>query len=294
MKKNKSKSSKLKFEDYTVEDAEKEESELSTGQYGKIKSGLNVLRILPAREGEKWKLVFYKHFVDVAGVGTVGFICPFHQTKGKRKCKTCDKVKRLQEGSKVDAAKADRIRAQRKVMFNAVDRKDEDAGPKTYEVGTGIDRALIEIRKVDGVNFQHPFKGCDIKILKTGEGRKNTRYKTSAARETTPLHEDEKVMQDWIDNQPTLKVRLEDDEDIEARLRGEDPRDRDRDDRRGSKRRSRDEDDEDEMDDDDLDDQDEEDEDEKPKKGKKRSRDDDDDDDDDEEEDDEELELDDD
>lgn len=288
MKKNKSgKASKLKFEDYTVEDAEKEEGELSSGQYGKIRSGLNVLRILPAREGEKWKLVFYKHFVDVPGVGTVGFVCPFYQTKGKRKCKTCDRVKKLQDGTKVDQAKADRIRAQRKVKFNAIDRKDEDAGPKEYEVGTGIDRALIEIRKVDGVNFQHPIKGCDIKILKTGEGRKGTRYKTTAARETTPLHEDEKVMQEWIENQPELKVRLEDDEDIEARLRGEDPRDRD--DRRSSKRKSRDEDEDDEeMDDDDLDDQDEDDEDDEDdrrSKKKKKRRDED-------EDEDEELELD--
>jgi len=277
MKKNKG--SKLKFEDYTVEDAEKEEAEAgSAGKYGKIQPGINRLRILPAREGEKWKVAFYKHFVDVPGVGTVSFICPFHQTKGKRKCRTCLKAKKLEAtGDKTDAAKAERLRVQRKVMFNAVNRKDEDSGPKTYEVGRGIEKDLFDIRKVDDVNFQHPTKGCDIIINKTGQGRNLTRYKTKAARDTTPLHEDASVMQDWIMNQPELKVRIESDEDIDAKLRGEDPRDR-RDSRRGRDKDKDDDDDDDdeEMDDDDLKDQDDEDEDRSSKK-KRRSRDDEDD-----------------
>lgn len=274
----------LRFEDYTAEDAEKEEAEIGSGRYGKIRPGANRLRILPARPGEKWKEVIYKHFVDIVGAGTVSFTCPMMTTKGKRKCKTCAKVKKLQDSKdKRDNAKADRMRAQRKVMFNAVDRKDEDSGPKTYEVGTGIDKDLIEIRKFQGINFQHPTDGCDVIVVKTGTKRNDTRYKTSAARDTTPLHEDEDVMQEWIENQPSLVVKLEDDEDIEAKLRGEDPRER-RDRKRG---RNRDEDDEEDesLDDDDLDDQDEDDRRSSKKKSKRR-------DDDDEDEDDEEIELD--
>jgi hypothetical protein len=262
---------KLRFDEYTTEQAEKDEAELSSrGNYGKIGPGKNVIRVLPARPGESWKLKFYKHFVDVNGQA-VAIICPFLQTKGKRKCKICRKIKTLQEsGDPTDMAKAERIQAQVKVKIWAIDRNDEEAGPKEYELSPGVAKKLTDFRKVDGVDFTHPKKGCDITIIKTGAGRTGTKYKPSASRDTTPLHEDHEVMAEWINNLEPLKVNLESDEDIDARLRGEDPREN-RDKRRGKSALDDDEDDE-SLGDDDLIEDDEDDDEPPARKKKKKAR----------------------
>jgi len=232
----------LEFEEYTPADAQKDRSEQQSqsgsGRYVKIQAGKNTFRILPARPGERWKRVFWKHFIDVPGAGTVSFFCPRLETKGQRKCKACEREQKLRaSGNPLDEKQADRYKPVRKVVCNAVDRKNEEAGPAIFEYGTGIDRDLTEMRDVEDVDFTHPMNGSDILFFKTGQGRSNTRYKVKEGPQG-PLHEDTNVMRDWIANQPDLRqfVRLESDDDIDARLRGEDPRDRRDNDRRSSRR----------------------------------------------------------
>lgn len=233
----------LEFEEYTAEDAQKDKAEQQaqsgSGRYIKVQPGKNTFRILPARPGEKWKRVFWKHFIDVPGAGTVSFYCPRMETRGQRKCRACERERKLRaSGNPLDEKLADRHKPTRKVVCNAVDRRNEEAGPALLEYGTGIDRDLTEMRDVEDVNFTHPLHGSDILIFKTGQGRSQTRYKVKEGKQG-PLHEDINVARDWIANQPDLRqfVKLESDEEIEAKLNGEDPRDR-RDDSR-SRRSSR-------------------------------------------------------
>lgn len=277
MKKTKKKESSLKFQDYSYEQAEKDESQLSNSSFGKIQSGTNTLRILPAREGEDWKLIEYKHFVPIGAQNKAIFVCPFHQTKGKRSCKTCKEAKVLQNSSsKADIASAKDLEYQKRIKLNAVDRNNEEDGPKTYDLSPGVYKELIGFRKFEGVNFTHPTEGCDVIIIRKGEGRNKTRYTVKLARENSPLHASKKVMREWIENQPELKAFIESDEDIEMRLNGEDPRDKD--DRRGGPKRggksskSRDDDDDDSLDDDDFDDQEDDDEDDSSSRRKSASK----------------------
>lgn len=251
----------LEFEDYTTEQAEKDAAEQQKGKYANLVSGKNMLRIVPARKGESWKKPFYKHFVTTPGGGKAVFFCPKMHTNGKRKCPTCaDNARLYATGDARDKARADKQSAQRKCAVNAVDRKNEDAGPKTYELSPGIEKTLTNWRKIDDINFMHPEDGIDVWITKTGEGKEGTRYDTKTnPKGCTPLHKSVKVMRDWIENQPDLEkhVRLESDEDIAARLRGEDPSEGRG---KGKKSRSRDDDDEEELDVEDADEEDDEDE----------------------------------
>lgn len=253
-KTTKSKPVTAQYQDYSSEDAEKDAEGMSSGSIAKLKPGVNKLRIVPGMPGKSWKRVVYRHFVDVPGGGVAAFVCPRHETRGKRGCSTCDRAAKLDRtGDPVDERLAFRIRAQRKVMFNAVSRDNVDAGPRTYEVGVGIERELTDMRRLEDVNFVNPEGGSDIVIIKKGEQLK-TRYKVKEG-DQCRLHESGKVMREWITNQPDLEahVQLESDEEIEAKLRGEDRRGDD-DDRRGSrgkgksKGKRRDEDDEDDLD----------------------------------------------
>jgi len=219
----------LEFEEYTQADAARDEAERQAagGRFLKIVVGRNEFRILPARPGERWKRVYWRHFVDLPGGGIASFVCPRMETKGARQCKACTREKKLRaSGNPLDEKQADRYKPQRKVLCNAINRKNEDVGPASLEYGTGIDKDLTEMREVEDVDFTHPLHGSDIVILKTGHGRSQTRYKVKEGKHR-PLHEDVNVMRDWIANQADLSqyVKLEDDEAIEARLRGEDPRD---------------------------------------------------------------------
>ncbi len=252
----------LQYQSYTQEDAEQDHAESEAARpskYLKIKPGKNVFRIVPGRPGKPWKRVSYKHFVDLpGGAGIASFTCPRYETKGKRKCKTCQDERKLRAtGNKVDARRANRISAQRKVYMNAIDRRNEDAGPQSLEVGRGIENDMIELRRVEDVDFVDPMNGVDILIFKTGEGRDGTRYKVKEAKTSTPLHASRAVMKDWIESAPDLDsyVDLEDDDAIAAKLRGEKP-DRDSDDRSSRRGKSKDEDEED-IDEVDLDDNDE-------------------------------------
>jgi hypothetical protein len=239
----------IEFEEYTAEDAQRDKAEQQAqsggGKYIKIQPGKNTFRILPARPEERWKRVFWKHFIDVPGAGTVSFCCPRLETKGSRKCVACERERKLRgSGNPLDEKLADRHKPTRKVVCNAVDRRNEEAGPAIFEYGTGIDRDLTEMRDIEDVNFTHPLNGSDIVIFKTGQGRSQTRYKVKEGKPCR-LHEDTNVIRDWIANQVDLRnfVKLESDEEIEAKLNGEVSRDRRDDDSRPRKpTRSRDED----------------------------------------------------
>ncbi len=292
---------KLRYEGYSKEDASKDLAEQAAARGGrtfKLQPGKNVLRVIPGKPRQKWKRVVYKHFVDISG-GVAIFVCPKHETKGKRKCKTCERARKLAEsGDSTDERTAKRLQAQRRVLFNVIDRNDEDSGPKTIDVTQSIERDMTQLVDVDEIDIVDPIKGHDIVIMKTGEGRKNTRYKTRGGKQRK-MHTSTEVMQDWIENQPDLykRDRLEPDEVIEAILAGDDPREA----RRMAEKKGKRRDDEDDDDDGeegldvgkhgrsskarDEEDEDDEDDDEPKKKGKKKSKRDEDDEDEDEEDD---------
>lgn len=229
-KENKS-SSLVKYEDYSVEDAEKDSDDIKQASGNKtlikMKDGKNRLRFIPALPGKNWKRVTYEHWVDVPGLGQVRFTCPLFEKK--QRCRACDIEKKLLSSTKEsDQKRAQRFKAGRRVYANVIVRDNEAAGVAVFPFGIQIENALVELRKDEdiGGNFIHPVEGFDILVLKTGQGLE-TRYAVHPADKgrSCPLSDDAKEANEWIASQHDLEkfVKVYSDEDIGKILNGEKP-----------------------------------------------------------------------
>lgn len=230
MAKDKS-SSLVKYEDYTIEDAQHDAEDIAASRGSKtlvkLKQGKNRVRFIPALPGKSWKRVTYEHWVSVPGLGDVRFTCPLFEAK--KKCRACDMEKKLLGSAKeADQARAKRFKAGRRVYANVIMRDNEAQGPVVLPFGIQVEKALTELRADEdiGGNFIHPVEGFDILILKSGEGME-TRYAVHPADKgrSCPLHDDGKTTNEWIASQHDLEklVKVYTDEDIEKILNGEKP-----------------------------------------------------------------------
>ena len=194
-----------KFAEFTIEDAEQAEEELAkfgSADFFKPQNGKNVIRFLPALAGEKWAVQVMQHFVDMPGGGkSVGFVCP--RVHAKRHCPACEKADRLRaSGNPNDAELAKKLAPKPRIFANIIDRKNPEKGVQVFPFPKQVFDQLLAIRKNEeaGGDFTNPGpKGFDIIVQKTGE-KLSTEYKVLAAREETPLGNDE-----WLDQLNDLK-----------------------------------------------------------------------------------------
>lgn len=256
------------YEDYTEDDAERDSEEQRSsrgGSFFKFPEGKTTIRIVPPPKGEgrKWKEAVMEHFYDVPGVGKVKHACVRHGSKGKRKCLSCERERKLRNGSGADEEAAYDCKAKRRLYANIVVRGQEGEGVRLTAFGPMLEGELTDVRN-GGYNFVNPEDGCDIVVIKRTKNNRTT-YKAMAANKgrSCPLSDDVDQMNDWIDNATDLRKfsKLLSDEEIEAMLEGDEaPRGRSRDnDRRSSssdrgRRRSIDDDMDDDDDDEDDDD----------------------------------------
>lgn len=234
----------VRYGDFTVEEAEEQEKESQdsrgSSRFLKLSTGKNVVRVLPPLPGKKWARIFFKHNVDVPGVGRVYFTCPRYEKK--EPCVVCTQESRLMStGNDHDAKKAKKIKAKRRVLCNAIHRSHEEDGPKVWEFGSMVEDQLIAMRKDEdmGGNFVDPVNGIDLLVVKSvGDTQMDTEYKVVPANKgkSCPLHEDIVKMNEWISGQSNLdrQVRVYDADDIERILKGEKPRGRSDDEESGN------------------------------------------------------------
>lgn len=205
--------SNLQFGTYDAEQAEQDQQDAAAGgkNFVKLKEGRNVLRILPPPKGKRSVFrVVHQHFLEAPGVKG-SLICA--KAEARKPCPICAKVEELRNSqSKKDQAIADDLYARRRVFVNVIQRSDEAAGPKVLACGKKIHEALLALRNDQdaGGDWSHPIEGYDIVIARSGSGKNDTEYKVLPARGSSVLHDDESVMQEWIDTQTDLEtlVRL--------------------------------------------------------------------------------------
>lgn len=224
----------VQFGDFTLDDVEEQEKEAAatsgSGIIWKIPQGKSVIRVIPPKPGEKLMKVAYVHYLDVPGVGRISFNCP--RLMAKRQCQVCaQEAKLISTGEEVDNKKAQKLRAKRRLFMPIIVRGEEESGPRILAFGKMIEDQLIEIRKDedDGGNFAHPVNGFDLKLSRTGDGQNDTKYKVSKTGGTKPLSADAAQMKEWIEEQPSADrfLRVLTDDQIEAKLNGEDVREDD-------------------------------------------------------------------
>lgn len=220
----------LSYGTYDEETAEQEKEELSAqgAEFMKLKVGRNIVRVLPPPKGEKSPFrVVFQHFIEMPG-GSKSVICA--RLEAKKPCTVCEHVNRLRKSTiKADQDAANDLFARRRVFCNVIDRSDEASGPKLLAFGKTVHEQLTTLRTdpAAGGNYIDPFEGSDVIITRTGTGKNDTKYQVALARKTTTLekHGNEKIMQDWIDNQADLNkfAKLPSTAEVRALLAGEEP-----------------------------------------------------------------------
>jgi len=236
----------------------------------KVKDGDNLLRPLPptfnnldGSEPTHYGMDVFVHY-DV-GSDQSSFLC-LEQNYGKP-CPIC--MARQEAEAEGDKDLADSLKPRKRVLVYVIDRDNEDAGPLVWSAPWTVDKD-ISMRSFDkrpGVVFypDDPEEGYDIEFAREGKGR-NTKYVgVQLARRSSPLADDDDLMDEWLEkisDNPLDSILIEPDAEHMERVfnagMGVAKADEEEDEKPSRSRRSRRRDDDDE--------------DEKPARSRRRSR----------------------
>lgn len=243
------------------------------------KKGENQVRLLPAT-WPKPKHYGFDVFVHFGiGMDNNSYLC-LQKMKGKP-CAICDEQHKAAREDEQELAQA--LSAKKRVASWIIDRSDERTGPQLWVMAWTIDRDICLIaqdKKTKEVYaIDHPDDGYDVYFTRQGEGR-NTKYTGfQIDRKPSPISDDAKQQDEWLDyitDNPVPDLLVYQDEEKLEKMIGEglSPT-RLKDMKDDKKRRSRDDDDEDETPKKKRSRHDDDDEDEAPKKRRSRDEDDD-------------------
>lgn len=192
-----------KFGSYTKEDAAKGRKEESSSSWYKLKSGTNIVRMLPPMIGmpEPWVSI-YQHFIKVPGGKQVVFNCP--RRMENKACPACEKADRLKAtGNPADDKAASEFFASARNIAFVIDREDPDSGIQLMAFGATIKKRLRHFREKLGKDFTNFDSGFDLVIERMGEGL-NTEYQTDLG-EQGPVFDDMGKFGEWVEALPDLK-----------------------------------------------------------------------------------------
>jgi hypothetical protein len=228
------KSSLLDYEEWKPEDAIGSAQEVAaaseSGNFWKPKAGENVIRILPGRRDlHRTPLVpTWSHYVEIAGEERgVSFLCP-RKHKAGHACPGCMRLEELRgTGNPADYKAAASFLPKLRVYANVIDRRDPGVGPQTFAFGKTVYDPLMSYRSSDpaiDIPFTNPDDtGCDVVIVKKGEG-KQTEYSVRLAKAFSALSHDDEQALAWLEAMRDLRkeTRILSTQDIWAKLTGDD------------------------------------------------------------------------
>lgn len=175
------------------EDARKEVKKIQAGGKYKLKEGENTFRILPNRNG-----LDHPPYLMIMQHGNVGpderMVNCGKDTDGNGSCWLCDVViPKLAKSSKKSLRdKAEKMRAKRQMIVQVatVDGGEWD-GPFLWYVSTGGAKSLSTMLQAKlsstRIYFDHPVKGRNLTITRTGTGMRDTRYGSPDADESRSI-----------------------------------------------------------------------------------------------------------
>ena len=234
-----------KWGTYELDTANQEALDLAHESGGasfmKLKVGKNIVRILPPLPGKSSPFfVTYQHYIRTEGDDKpFAFSCP--RLVLQIRCPACDEWQRLRKSAnRKDQERSREFFPKRRVFCNVINRAEPEQGPMVLAFGKMIHEELIALRQDEdaGGDYTHPINGIDVTIERTGSGKFDTDYQVRLARRSTPISADASVMDAWREAMHDLEsfAKLPSDEEIKARLNGEDYDDGSSQESRGSKR----------------------------------------------------------
>ena len=167
----------------------------------KSKEGENQIRIMPRspsedfdKWGDHWGIDIYIHYNVGPDNGT--YLCTDKMTG--EPCPVCEARRDIE-----DQEEADQLKPSRRILCWLVDRNDEKSGPKLWSMPHGTSKDVSAVSQVKGSGevllIDDPENGFDVYFDREGE-KKRTKYKrVEVARDSSPLHENEKTQEKWLE-----------------------------------------------------------------------------------------------
>lgn len=174
---------------------------LSEVQMLKLRDGENTIRIMPPswpeeddkKWGDGWDIGIWIHF----GVGpdNATYLCADKMDHGE--CPICE----ARRGA--DDDERDALKPSWRALAWAIDRNNEKAGPQVWGMPVTVFRE-INLRSIDKkhntpIPVDSPDEGFDIMFDRSGTGIKTKYEAFEIERDPTPLHDDERVQDKWLD-----------------------------------------------------------------------------------------------
>lgn len=199
-------------------------SEVDTGGgrgFWSPKEGRSVIRILPeVHEMEFFFQTVGRHNLPPAGKEWV--YCPEFTSEGELPCPICDLIKDLyRAGDKGSKMLAEELGLRKMYWMNVINREDESSGPMIYTPGvTVFDQVCSFIHDPEYGDVTDIDEGFDIIIERSGTGL-STKYQVKAKRMTSPLADDDKTIDKWLEDARDLSyVEVSEDPEEDDAMRG--------------------------------------------------------------------------
>lgn len=175
--------------------------------------GRSVIRILP----EVGSMGFFYQQVGTHMLPGMDnkkqFYCPNYTSEGELPCPICDYVEELKRaGDKASLSLAASLRVKRKFWMNVIDRERESVGPQIFTPGVMVFSQISSlVSDPDYGDIYDINKGIDLIIERKGKNL-DTEYQVKPRRDSTPLHKDEDVVNEWLEKARDLTpVEVSDD-----------------------------------------------------------------------------------
>lgn len=165
-------------------------------------------------------LFYWKHIRKDHRGRWISYPCRKRNRGGTKDCPDCEMyfVQRDRATTEDEKREAKEYMANKRAIFNVIDRENEDAGPQIMELSapwTNDQDKLATMPETQWQKFQKIFRaykkdvvraddqGYDFTFLKTGKD-KGTNYEFAAAESPSALSDDPEQVQEWIESQPDL------------------------------------------------------------------------------------------
>lgn len=167
----------------------------------KPKEGENQVRILPftwedmEKWGTSWEIMIYVH--NNIGPDRGSFLCLNHMND--EPCPVCEARREA-----VDDEERSALRPSERALCWLIDRNDEKAGPQLWSMPIKTVFKVINARSTDKKSgalllIDDPEDGYDVFFTREGTGIKTDYTGVEIDRDPTPLHENEKTQNKWLD-----------------------------------------------------------------------------------------------
>lgn len=165
------------------------------------KGGDNAIRILPPTWDDPDHYGYTVFIHGYVGADQSSYLCLNKNAGGGGGCPICAASAEAKAAGEEDEAKA--LQPSKRYLTWIIDRNDDNPHPIVYSMSWTIDRdiaALCTNKKTGSVILiDHPDEGYDVSFSRQGEGLKTRYVGMQIDREPSPISDDEKEQDEWIE-----------------------------------------------------------------------------------------------